>query len=385
MAFLARDPSSAQWWYTQISTFMAIGSLILGLIILIRQPHQRIGWLWIIYGFAVGFNSLGNSLYYYRGFQPSGYSALEYFLLWFTEPANLATLICPILLMLWFPDGGLVSRRWRLLYLWLSLTVIIFMPFLFVNGPDWNGGESAGGIVIDNPFGWLPVEEIPFFIGFGAFISIILITLLAVVSLVFRYRSSGQLVRLQLRWFVWGGFLYIFFNFIPVSFFDINQTGSGFQILMIQLSAISIIWIYLAVGLAILRYRLFDIDIIIRKTLQYALLTGLLALVFFGSVILLQSLVENLTGEQSPLVIVLSTLAIAALFNPLRIRIQNFIDRRFYRKKYNAEQALSQFSATARDEVDMDKLTAALLDVVGETMQSESLSLWLKQEKNTPS
>jgi len=114
-------------------------------------------------------------------------------------------------------------------------------------------------------------------------------------------------------------------------------------------------------------------------------LTGLLALVYFGSVILLQSLTENLFGEQSPLVIVLSTLAIAALFNPLRTRIQDFIDRRFYRKKYNAEQALAQFAATARDEVELDKLTAALLGVVAEAMQSESLTLWLKQEENKPS
>jgi hypothetical protein len=134
------------------------------------------------------------------------------------------------------------------------------------------------------------------------------------------------------------------------------------------------------ISVAILRYRLFDIDLIIRKTLQYALLTGLLALVYFGSVVMLQSLVENLTGEQSPIVIVLSTLAIAALFNPLRTRIQDFIDRRFYREKYNAEQALLNFAATARDEVDMDKLTAALLCVVQETVQPEQASLWLASE-----
>ena len=112
--------------------------------------------------------------------------------------------------------------------------------------------------------------------------------------------------------------------------------------------------------------------------MQYALLTGLLALVYFGSVVLLQSLTENLFGEQSPLVIVLSTLAIAALFNPLRTRIQDFIDRRFYRQKYDAERALAQFAATARDEVDMEKLAVALLDVVAETMQPEKISILIK-------
>ena len=122
-------------------------------------------------------------------------------------------------------------------------------------------------------------------------------------------------------------------------------------------------------------------DLLQFRFLQYALLTGLLVLVYFGSVILLQTLVENLTGEQTPLVIVLSTLAIAALFNPLRVRVQDFIDRRFYRKKYDAEQTLAQFAATARDEVDMDKLTDPLLDVVEETLQPERASLWLKSNR----
>ena len=372
--FFAPHPSNTNWLANQVASIVTLGAPILGLIILTRQPRHRIGWLWIIYGFLVAIRSLGHAIYYFGGSQFADYSALEYFLLWLTEPANIATLICLILLLLWFPDGYLVSRRWRILYAWMIPAVIILSLSLFTAGSNWNGGVEAGGIVIENPYGFLS-DNYPFTIGFFAFISIVLITILAVIYLVLRYRSAGQLVRLQLRWFVLGSCIFTVLSISPALFLGVNQIESNFTLLLYLLSFSAILALYVAVGIAILRYRLYDIDVIIRRTLQYTVLTVILALIYFGSVLLLQSLVETYTGEKSPIVIVFTTLVIAALFNPLRIRVQGFIDRRFYRKKYNAEHALAQFATADRDEVDLDKINAALLGVIEETMQPEKVGL----------
>jgi hypothetical protein len=206
--------------------------------------------------------------------------------------------------------------------------------------------------------------------------------ILSIVSLIhagFTQRDAAS--QAQLRWaissFVVG--LALFFLNFPTAFgFITNETlitlfmvaqGLGFMVISVGLA------------IAVLRYRLYDIDVIIRKTLVYTILTILLALVYFGLVILLQNLFESLSGEQSPIAIVISTLVIAALFAPLRRRVQEVIDRRFFRKKYDAQLVLASFAETARDETDMAQLTAELVLVVQETMQPEQVSLWLKENR----
>ena len=203
-----------------------------------------------------------------------------------------------------------------------------------------------------------------------------MLTLASAAALFVRFRRTKGVEREQIKWLFFASGLFAAV-YVPSFFTGSYTTANNIWDILFTFGIMAI---PIAIAIAILRYRLYDIDIIIRRTIQYAILTGLLALVYFGSVILLQSLVENLTGTQSPIVIVVSTLAIAALFTPLRSRVQDFIDRRFYRAKYNAAQTLEQFAATARDEVDMEKLTTALLGVVDETMQPEMASLWLKEK-----
>jgi len=193
-------------------------------------------------------------------------------------------------------------------------------------------------------------------------------------------RVSNPEQRQQTKWVVYGAG--IAFPILAALIAAYNFL-SGFDLVIYDLFAqfliaLAFAIIPISITMAVLRYHLWDIDLIIRRTLQYTLLTGLLALVYFGSVVLLQSTFETLTGQGSPIVIVISTLGIAVLFNPLRLRIQRFIDRRFYRRKYDAEQTLAAFAAIARDEVDLEKLTASLIDAVAETMQPEQVSLWLR-------
>jgi hypothetical protein len=197
------------------------------------------------------------------------------------------------------------------------------------------------------------------------------------VGLIGRYRKASREEKLQIKWLLYAGGL--FAVSYGLTFFlndpDTNEGWNSFWFL------ISILTIPFAIAIAILRYRLYDIDVIIRKTMVYAFLTAALGLVYFGSVVVLQIVIGQATDEQSPFVIVFSTLLIAALFSPLRRRIQSFIDRRFYRRKYDAAQTLAQFAQTARDEVDMDQLTIALLNAVQTTIQPVQFSLWLKTPK----
>jgi hypothetical protein len=207
---------------------------------------------------------------------------------------------------------------------------------------------------------------------------------------ILRYRrDSTSLERQQTKWILLG--IIILMLSFPVWFLFF---GGGLDILpgsprllasiggwlstVLAISALPV-----TMSIAIMRYRLWDIDLLIRRTLIYGALTATLALVYFGSVVVLQSIFRAATGqEQSQFVTALSTLAIAALFFPLRQRVQAFIDRHFYRKKYDAAKILADFAAAARDEVELDQLTERLVEVVQETMQPESVSLWLRPSKD---
>jgi hypothetical protein len=208
----------------------------------------------------------------------------------------------------------------------------------------------------------------------------------SMVAQIWRYRNyATSLQKQQTKWFVAVLVFIVIVILLPSIILYTPATGTVspktsllFDI-FVSIGNLAFIFLPIAIAIAILRYRLWDIDIIIRRTLQYTILTGLLAMIYFGGVVLLQGILSPLTGEaESPIVTVITTLGIAALFTPLRRRVQAFIDRRFFRKKYDAEQTLANFALIARDEVDMDKLTTALLGVVEETMQPERASLWLR-------
>jgi hypothetical protein len=197
----------------------------------------------------------------------------------------------------------------------------------------------------------------------------------AVISLLVRYRQTRGDERQQIKWFAAAAAL----TLVWITVF--GQYSRGLPEAIVALSFLLVTpSIPLATGIAILRYRLYDIDIIINRTLVYGTLTGTLALVYVGVVTVTQALFRTLTSQQElpQLVVVASTLVIAALFNPLRWRIQSFIDRRFYRRKYDAAKTLQGFSTKLRDETDLEALRGDLVGVVRETMQPAHVSLWLR-------
>ncbi len=201
--------------------------------------------------------------------------------------------------------------------------------------------------------------------------------------MVYRYvRVFDVVQRQQTKWLVYLGAVGISLYVICSAFSAVMPADSPYQLLSTIINVLSLAFIPFGVGIAILRYRLWDIDVIINRTLVYGSLTALLALLYFGLIFVLQTLFQGLFHQNNAVAIVVSTLAIAALFQPLRHRIQRFIDRRFYRSKYDAAKTLEAFSATLRNEVDLSQLREHLLTVVQETMQPAHVSLWLRPSEH---
>jgi hypothetical protein len=348
-------------------SFAAVGSLLVA-----RCPSNLVSWFMVTIGLVGGLFPTADAYAAYILTTQGTPNLLAVFCAWLNQIYWIPLLgLALIYLPLLFPDGHLPSRRWLPVTILASLAVV---GALVINAFS----ETLNGQIIDyqitNPIGIkglgsaVDTSFFPFLV-----IGLLVGLFSAVASLIVRFIHSKGAERQQIKWFLFAVALIplmITTNYLP-NIFGAFVVG----VILVCLST--------AIGVAVLRYHLYDIDLIIRRTLQYSILTGLLVLVYFGGIVLLQSIIRSLTGDVSQVAIVISTLGIAALFNPLRHRSQDFVDRRFYRSKYDAARVLSAFAQTARDEVEMNRLSGALLEIVVDAMQPEKASLWLRDSKDT--
>jgi len=283
-------------------------------------------------------------------------------------------------LLLLFPNGHLPSSRWRpLAWLIAGLLTANTIILLLDSNPFINIDSSLAAV--QNPLGISGTSAL--FDHFNTFVNLVLFATIvaSIASVIVRFRRARGDERLQLKWLAYGTIMSLLIIVAIIVYIFTNVNIGPFASTLFYLPVLSIT---ISAAIAILKYRLYNIDILINRTLVYGALTALLALIYFGLVFILQSLVNALAGQisQTPLVIVGSTLVIAALFQPLRRRIQQVIDRRFYRRKYDAARTVEAFSATLRNELDLSQLREHLKTVVQETMQPTYVSLWLRKPEH---
>jgi hypothetical protein len=339
---------------------------VVGAIVASRHPRNAIGWLFCSVGVTIGLNSFAGDyaeFWLASGFGPSGLGGTA---AWFSSWLWILLVFVPAsFLLLLFPDGRLPSPRWRPVAWGVALGTAGS-----VVGYALRGGPLVDFPQIANPYGvGGPVVKM---VGTAGSLVAAGCMVAAAISLVVRLRRAGGEQRQQIKWLAYGGALVVcgvcagsltIPRSVPVSILIMSFSLLGLPILT---------------GIAIVRHRLYDVDLLINRTLVYASLTAMLALVYVGGVVGLQAALRALTGQESTLAIVASTLAIAALFNPLRRRVQGFVDRRFYRRKYDAAKTLAAFNARLRDETDLNALGADLVGVARVTVQPQYVSLWLR-------
>jgi len=338
-------------------TSIAVGYSVIGAIIASRLPKHPIGWICCAIGLIAAVDHFGGEYAVYALLAlphplPGGEA-----MLWLQGWFWMLFIGVIVFLLLLFPTGRLPGTRWR--------------PFAWVSGAVISVGVVWSSVIspaVDLNAPPSPVQ-----------LSVLLLGGVAAASLVVGRRGVSGVERQQIKWLLYVGPIMFVASGLHIGFYYFwlpeGSWGLWASDLLVIVGGLSV---PIAIGVAILRYRLYEIDLIINRTLVYGALTVLLVALYFGGIVVLQRVFVTLTGQQSTLAVVASTLLIAAMFTPLRRRIQSFIDRRFYRRKYDARKTLETFSAQLRNETDLDALSDDLVGVVRETMQPTYVSLWLR-------
>jgi hypothetical protein len=268
-----------------------------------------------------------------------------------------------VMLLLLYPTGSPLSRRWEEVIIWgVPIALIILVAGVFASG-------RLSAVPVRNPLG---VPFVPSWLADSSILPSAVLLPVGVAGMVQRFRVSRGEVRQQMKWFTYSAALMVVF-FLSTALFSAdfgNILGIGYLV-MLALMPVTI-------GIAVLKYRLWDIDVLINRTLVYLSVTLTLGALYIGGVIVMQSLFRTVAGQTSDLAIAVATMAVAALFNPWRRRLQNWIDRRFYRRKYDATRALAALGARLRNDMDLPQVTADIESAIEETMQPAHMSLWLR-------
>jgi hypothetical protein len=360
------------YWFGNV---LVVIDATVGAIVASRRFDNPVGWLLCLSGVAVSISTFTSLYAVYallaRGGLLIGGEASAWIAAWIL-PVFIGVQVSYLSL---FPTGRLPSRRWR----WLAWLIAAFVVVGTLSSAFSSDAYLGALGPIRNPLG---IE------GFTAVYKAVLYTmapllyLAAAFSVFARLRRSVGVERQQLKWFAYAVGIYAVGITLNVTALAIEAPG-WFEWTANAIFTATGTAVPISIGIAILRYRLYDIDRIINRTLVYGSLTAMLAAAYLGSVVGLQAVLRTLTGQESTLAIVASTLAIAALFNPLRRRVQGFVDRRFYRRKYDAAKTLADFNARLREGTDLDALSADLVGVASRTVQPEHASVWLRPDTAT--
>jgi hypothetical protein len=358
MALILRLDTPVYFFWLYL-TVIAMGYSVIGAIIASRLPNQPIGWICCAIGFIAAVDHLGGEYAVYAVLARSEALPGSQAMLWLQSWLWMLFVGLLVFLLLLFPTGRLPSSRWRP-FAWVSVAMIsVAVIWSSIISPDVRPDAPPS-----------PVQ-----------LSVLLLGLVAAASVVVGRRGARGVERQQIKWLLYAGAIFFAGPTFQITVsYVVRVEGSWTLWVGNFLGVVSGLGVPVAIGFAILRYRLYEIDLIINRTLVYGSLTATLVALYFVVIVLLQRLFVLLTGQQSTLAVVASTLLIAALFTPFRHRIQSFIDRRFYRRKYDARKTLEAFSAKLRDETDLEALNNDLVGVVRETMQPAHVTLWLRPD-----